>query len=318
MVLSFPRAASYCITVFLAAGLAKAQEPAFRVLLFSKGPAGEGYVHTAAKAALKDSVIAWGKDYGFAVDLGEDAAVMNAANLARYQTVVFNNISAEVVDALPQAGQRTALIEYMKTGGFVGDHAVTEANRWADMVSLVGAKMSNHTSETNLATATLDVDPGAVGHPIVAGMAATGAKMALAGKIALADEWYSFTSNPRSLSGMQILYTLDEKTFTPPGAMGDHPAIWARTMPAGGRIFYTNQGHAGTSFKASFTRGLLINALFWTAKKESAVAIRHLISPPRGVAPAGYSLGLTRNTVTVMMHGGARLEVRSLDGRLSP
>lgn len=91
---------------------------------------------------------------------------MIAANLARYQAVVFNNISSKVVAALPQASQRTALMNYVKTGGFIGIHAVSEDNYWPDLVSNLGSKMANPTSETNPATATLKVDPQSASHPI--------------------------------------------------------------------------------------------------------------------------------------------------------
>jgi hypothetical protein len=248
--------------------------PKFRVLLYNKSPSGEGYVHTLAKVTLDDSLKAWGKQFGFSVDVASDPALINVANLANYQTVIFNNVSAEVVDALPQLAQKNALLDYMKTGGFVANHAVSEAGRWPEMVSLLGSKMSNHTSETNLATATLNLDSGASNHPIIAGMAATDTKLKLVAKVSLADEWYSYTTNPRSVSGVKVLYTLDEKTFTPAGTMGDHPIAWVRTLPTGGRIFYTGIGHAGGFLTPAFTQSLFINAIFWTAKMDATVGIR--------------------------------------------
>lgn len=306
--------------LWLGAVIAAGQgNPSFRVLLYSKGPAGEAYVHAAAKAALKDSVVAWGRQYGFSVDVAEDASVMTAANLAKYQAVVFNNISAEVVDALPLAAQRTALIDYMKTGGFLGMHAVSEAGRWADLVSALGAKMANHTSETNPATATLNADPQALGHPILAGLAATGTRLPLAAKVSLADEWYTFAGNPRGLPGVQILYTLDETTFTPAGRMGaDHPIAWARTMPGGGRIFYTGIGHFGNYLGAGFTRSLFVNALFWTARMDASAGVVGGVaagSNPDHVFTA-LSLGVSQVTVSVELEGPYRLRISDLEGRL--
>jgi type 1 glutamine amidotransferase len=294
-----------------------AQSALFKVLVYSKSPNGEGYVHTAAKQALKDSVKAWGQQYGFTVDLAEDASLINAANLAKYQTVIFNNVSAEVVDALPQADQKAALLEYMKTGGFVGLHAVTEAGRWPDMVTLLGSKMANHTSETNLATATLNLDPGGEGHPIVTGMAATGTKLPLAAKVTLSDEWYTYTSNPRSVSGVKILYTLDEKTFTPAGTMGDHPITWVRTMPAGGRIFYSGIGHAGGFLVPAYTRSLFLNAIYWTAKMDASVAngpgARLAMGPSRFDVLSTDRSGLR---VSVRLTDSYSLRILSMDGKV--
>jgi type 1 glutamine amidotransferase len=292
-------------------------EAAFRVLVYSKSPTGEGYVHTAAKQALKDSVKAWGRQYGFAVDLAEDASLITTANLAKYQTVIFNNVSAEVVDALPQASQKSALLEYMKTGGFVGLHAVTEAGRWPEMVSLLGAKMANHTSETNLVTATLNQDPDAESHPIITGMSATGARLGLASKIQLSDEWYTYTSNPRSVSGVKILYTLDEKTFAPAGTMGDHPITWVRTLPTGGRIFYSGIGHAGGFLAPAYTRNLFLNAIYWTAKMDAAAAIRSGARPPMRTSQFDVtSAEPSGMRVSVRLAGGYRLQVLSMDGKI--
>jgi type 1 glutamine amidotransferase len=290
---------------------------AFRVLVYSKSPTGEGYVHTAAKQTLKDSVKAWGQQYGFTVDLAEDASLINTANLAKYQTVIFNNVSAEVVDALPQASQKSALLEYMKTGGFVGLHAVTEAGRWPELVSLLGSKMANHTSETNLATATLNLDPDGEGHPIITGMSATGAKLSLVPKIQLSDEWYTYTSNPRSVSGVKILYTLDEKTFTAAGTMGDHPITWVRTLPTGGRIFYSGIGHAGGFLVPAYTRSLFLNAIYWTAKRDAGVAIgsgaRLAMRPSRTNALSAAPSGMR---ISVGSEGGSRWRILSVDGKI--
>src|SRR5436309_931383 len=83
--------------------------PKFRVLLYDKNPPG-AYVHTSAIGALKDSLAAWSNSYGFTLDVAADAAVFTTTNLAKYQTVVFDNVSSEGTAALPQAEQKTALL----------------------------------------------------------------------------------------------------------------------------------------------------------------------------------------------------------------
>jgi cytochrome c len=326
---SFFPAMAYALALAATAVSTEAQTaPRFRVLHYGKSPAGAAYVHTNAMAVLKDSVVAWGKTYGFAVDVAADATVMTTANLARYQTIIFDNIPAETSDALPLASQRAALLEYMKTGGFVGTHATAEAARWTEFIAVLGAKMANHTSETTMATATLNADPGAAGHPILTGLAGTPVKMELPAKVVLADEWYTYSTNPRNLSGLKVLYTLDEKTFTPAGTMGDHPITWVREMPQGGRLFYTGSGHHGPYLAQPFIKSLLLNSIFWTAKQEGNTGLGPLLGPGGGKADRAYKANRGKGNgggadignppggpAWVEIAGAYRIEFRTLDGR---
>ncbi len=307
-----------CLYGFLALGAhaqafgANGVEPKFRVLYYNKSPVGAAYVHTSAIAAMKDSIVSWGKTYGFTVDVATDATVMATANLAKYQSVVFDNVSSETADAFPLASQRSALLEYMQTGGFVGIHAAAEAGRWPDLVALLGAKMTIHTSETNELTATLNADAATMTHPMIAGMEGTGAKLTLPAKQSLVDEWYSYTASPRSISGVKILYTLDEKTFAPAAVMGDHPIAWIRNMTGGGRMFYTGMGHSAPYLAQPFIRSLLINAIFWSAG-QATTATR-----PSGAALRGRDFSVAqepgRITVRAAGLGNVWVTVRDLSG----
>jgi type 1 glutamine amidotransferase len=287
----------------------------FRVLYYNKSPAGAAYVHTSAIAAMKDSILSWGKSFGFAVDVGADASVMSAANLAKYRTVVFDNVSSETADALPQAAQRTALLDYIKTGGFVGIHAAAEAGRWPDLVALLGAKMTIHTSETNELTAGLNLDAGAANLPLVAGMAATGSKITLPAKVSLVDEWYSYTASPRNIAGVQVLYTLDEKTFTPAAVMGDHPIAWYRVFPGGGRMFYTGIGHSAPYLAQPFVKNLLVNAIFATAGMDAASGIGAASLSGLAAGFQARAAGPARLEVSVTGNGPHTLSLLSLDGK---
>lgn len=292
--------------------------PKFRALLYDISPVGAAYVHTSAIAALKDSLPAWGREYGFAVDVGADASVMTPANLAKYQTIIFDNVSSETADALPQASQRAALLDYMQTGGFLGIHAAAEAGRWPDLVAILGAKMTIHTSETNELSATLNMDAGVADHPLITGMTATGSRIPMPARISLKDEWYSYTASPRNVTGVKILYGLDEKTFTPAAAMGDHPIAWIRDMPGGGRMFYTGMGHSAPYLSAPFIKSLLINSLFWTAKMETATGIGAGGFPGNGQE---RFFGIQRRsaghlTISIRMRGGHRVQLLSMDGKV--
>jgi len=289
--------------------------PKFKVLYYNKSPVGAAYIHTSAIAAFRDSIQAWGRTYGFSVDIGADATIFNTANLAKYQTLVWDNISAETADALPLAAQRTAMLEHIKTSGFVGIHAALEANRWQEFVTLLGgAKMTVHTSETNELTAALDLDKGAANHPMVAGMSATGTKITLPARVSLKDEWYSYTSSPRNVAGVQMLYTLDETTFTPAARMNDHPIAWYRTYPTGGRMFYTGIGHSAPYLAQPFVKNLLVNAIFATAGMD-ATGTRMPGARFRANTFKARPAGSSGLTVTVDGEGPHHVTIRSLDGK---
>ena len=57
------------------------------------------------------------------------------------------------------------------------------------------------------------------------------------------DEWYNFRQNPRG--SVNVLATLDERTYTGGTMAPDHPIVWSHTYE-GGRSFYTaGRAHAG-------------------------------------------------------------------------
>ena len=59
------------------------------------------------------------------------------------------------------------------------------------------------------------------------------------------DEWYNFRQNPRGR--VNVLATLDERTYTGGTMAPDHPIMWSHTYE-GGRSWYTARGHTQESF----------------------------------------------------------------------
>lgn len=80
------------------------------------------------------------------------------------------------------------------------------------------------------------------------------------------EEWYIYDASPRS--GVQVLATVDENTYTPdsPVKMGDHPVIWTnRNVKA--KNVYIFMGHSPQLFlNKNFVR-LFENAIIWVAHK---------------------------------------------------
>ena len=202
------------------------QTPPDRILVFSKTA---GFRHGSIEpgiAALREL----GAANRFAVDATEEAAQFTAANLSRYQAVVFLSTTGDVLNNEQQA----AFMSYIRNGGgFVGIHAAADTEHgWPWYGGLVGAYFASHPAP---ASARLRVEDR--GHP---------STRALPDPWIRFDEWYDFQQNPRS-RGVTVLLSLDETSY-PGGQMGaDHPIAWYHEYE-GGRAWYTAGGHTDASF----------------------------------------------------------------------
>ncbi len=78
------------------------------------------------------------------------------------------------------------------------------------------------------------------------------------------EEWYTYDKNPRS--GVHVLASVDEASYTPPSEirMGDHPVIWTQDRMKA-RNIYIQMGHHPDHFKNESYERLVRNAIFWAA-----------------------------------------------------
>ncbi len=185
-------------------------------------------------------------------------AVFNAHDLARFDVVVWNNISGDVLTN----PQRAAFQAWLRRGGgFVGIHGsggdpVYFWDWYAD--ELLGARFKGHPMAPQFQEARVVVEAGDAG--ITAG---------LGGEWRMTEEWYSFGTNPRA-SGAHVLATLDESSYSPVGMggtdlrMGDHPIAWSRCI-GDGRSFYTAIGHRPESYVEPHSVALLEQGIAWAA-----------------------------------------------------
>lgn len=221
---------------------AAAPAPAFRVLVFF-GTA--GFFHNSIYYVNK----VWsslGEANGFAVDTARDPKVFNPDSLKKYQVVVFNNVTH--AGDLLNADQKAAWWTWSKTHGYLGMHAAADTyGTWPEYSQWMGGELSVH-SGTDSGTMNLDTTDFARNHPIVK-------DQALPAQVRFREEWYSFKVNPRTYPGMHVLYTLDEKTFKPGVVMGDHPIVWVKELPEGGRMVYMGMGHEDNVFKPELDLG---------------------------------------------------------------
>lgn len=230
----------------------KLGHPAMLVFSKSNGFRDDPSVN-AATAALK----AMAEREHWNIFFTDDAAVFNAPALKRFDVVVWNNVSGDVLTV----DQRKSFKTYVENGGgFAGVHG-SGGDPYYDWDwypdTLIGARFKAHPSSPQFQAAKLKLDNRK--NPIVAG---------LPEEWTMTDEWYSFKTNPRK-NGADVLVTLDESTYKPVSGkmdlrMGDHPIAWTQCIGKG-RSFYTAIGHRPESYTEPTTNKLIQQGVAWAA-----------------------------------------------------
>jgi len=230
----------------------KLDHPAILVFSKSNGFRDDPSVN-AAEAALKTFA---GRGH-WTTFFTENAAVFNASDLKRFDAVVWNNVSGDVLTLSQRADFKTYL---EGGGGFVGLHG-SGGDFYYDwdwyVDTLLGARFKAHPMSPQFQEAKLKIDDDK--SPIVRG---------LQQEWKMTDEWYSFKTDPRK-SGAHVLVTLDESTYKPMAGkidlrMGDHPIAWTKCIGKG-RSFYTAIGHRPESYTEPNTSKLIEQGVAWAA-----------------------------------------------------
>jgi uncharacterized protein len=199
------------------------------ILVFSKT---NGFRHEDAIPAANAMFAQFARDNGWGHFQTENGATFSPAILARFDAVVFNNVSGDVFT--PE--QRAALKAFIENGGgFVGVHGSGGdfSYDWKWYVEeLIGAQFSGHPMDPQFQQATVRVEDRT--HPSTSHLPETWQRT---------DEWYSFRQSARR-PGYNILATLDESTYSPKG-MGQDLRWAATTQSPGG----TASAKAGCSIR---------------------------------------------------------------------
>jgi type 1 glutamine amidotransferase len=208
----------------------------------------------AAASALK----AMATRRGWTLVSTDNGAVFNMADLARFDAVVWNNVSGDALTVLQQSAFRQWL---QNGGGFAGMHGsggdpVYVWEWYAD--TLIGARFIGHPMKPQFQSARVVIEDR--NSPITAG---------LGDGWTMTEEWYSFEKSPRE-KGVHVLATLDESTYTPVGMRGedlrmrDHPIAWTQCI-GDGRSFYSAIGHRPESYSEPSSILLLERGIEWAA-----------------------------------------------------
>ena len=230
-----------------------------RILVFDKiNGFRDGPSVDAANAALRAMAVR----RGWRLVETDNGAAFTPASLKRFDAVVWNNVSGDVLTL----SQRRALRRYVEAGGgFAGFHGSggDPAYFWdwyAD--DLIGARFLGHPGSPQFQTGRIVVED--TKSPITHGLPPSWT---------LLEEWYSFKASPR-VTGAHVLATLDESSYHPAEAnqdlrMGDHPIAWTRCVGAG-RSFYSAIGHRPENYSDPNSIALLEEGIAWVARLTSS------------------------------------------------
>ncbi len=232
--------------------------PAF--LVFSKT---NGFRHEEAIPAGIARLQALADENGWSVYVTENGAVHNEEQLARFDAVVWHNVSGDVLDA----AQRDALVAYIEGGGgFVGLHGSggDPSYEWTWYVEeLIGAQFIGHIMGPQFQEAKVVVEDSS--HAATQGLPASFQHV---------EEWYSFDRSVREREEFTVLLSVDESSYSPRMkmlwmdddlSMGDHPVVWSRCIGEG-RVLFSALGHQAAAYEKAEVVSLLEGALSWSAR----------------------------------------------------
>lgn len=197
-----------------------------------------------------------------------DGGVFNPESLARFDLVIFNNATGDVLSE----SQRQVFETWIENGGaWIGLHGSGDSSQqawdWYQNV-VIGPRFIGHIMAPQFQTA--DVVAIEAEHPLLEGVPTTWP---------LEDEWYSFDGVPQSF-GMTAIAGLDEASYSPRNpvvpnwpedlSMGEtpaqHPVIWSQCLGEG-RLVYSAIGHVQFVYDNPSYARVLENAVDWTMKR---------------------------------------------------
>lgn len=205
---------------------------------------------------------------GYGLYTTENNAVFTTEILARFDLVVFNNMTGDTLSVT----QETVFQEWLESGGaWIGLHGSGDNSHrdwaWYDK-TLIGPEFIGHIMAPQIQSARLiNLAPQ---HSIMTEIPL---------EWFMEDEWYSFDSTPQDF-GMTPLAGLDETSYSPRNTVVErwptdlrmsadprqHPVIWSQCI-GHGRAVYSAIGHTQFVYDDTIYQKLLTNALLWTTRQ---------------------------------------------------
>lgn len=221
------------------------------VLVFSKT---NGFRHSSIEAGI-EAIKKAGDARGWKVITTENGAFFNDDYLNRFKVVVFLSTTGDVLT--PE--QEKSFEKFIENGGgYVGIHAAADTEYdWLWYDKLLGTHFRDHSIFPHTPEATITTENRT--HPSTKHLPEHWKK---------ADEWYNYKNSVRGKDSLQVLMSLDEKTYDvgeTKGMGGDHPIAWTNVIGKG-RMFYTGLGHTDETFTDSNSLQHIIGGIEWAGK----------------------------------------------------
>jgi hypothetical protein len=235
------------------------------ILIFSET---RDWRHEEGIAGANLAIMKTAKKMGYSYFTTEHSGVFNEKDLARFNIVVFNNMSG---DSLTPKQEEEFIKWQSKGNGTVLLHGAGDDSHqdWYFYHNeLLGTTFVSHPMAPQMQQARVEVlQPK---HPVMIGVPSN---------FLAIDEWYTFDAVPDD--DFVVLAGLDESTYSPMNTvygersdlrMGpkpeDHPIIWARCYGTNqARSVYNAMGHQYETYETDEALLILKNMLTWVAKK---------------------------------------------------
>ncbi|WP_372809561.1 ThuA domain-containing protein [Litorivivens sp.] len=231
------------------------------VLVFTKT---NGFIHKDAIPVAKQVFKSLIEQQGWQAYLTDNAAVHSPELLKRFDFIIWNNVSGDVLTA----EQRTAMKTWIENGGgWLGVHASGGdfSYDWEWYVqTLIGAQFIGHTMDPQFQNAdVIAADPSLL----------ITAHLPKPWRVKQ-EEWYAFDQNVRD-KGYEVLLTLDESSYHTAGETwlgndsmpGEHPIAWRHTVGKG-RVFYSAIGHQPATYEYLEYQAFLRKAMHWVRGRD--------------------------------------------------
>ena len=222
-----------------------------------------GWRHEEGIAGGNLALMQIAQEEGLGYYTTQHSEVFNPDTLARFDVIVFNSATGDSLAAHEKAAFRDWLAS---DGSLILIHGSLDGSQvdWSFyQQELVGTTFISHPFDPQFQDA--DIVTLAEGHPVMEGLPT---------RFSANDEWYTFDGVPDER--FTILAGLDESTYSPVNKVygqedlrmgpepSDHPIIWSRCLPDGGRVVANALGHGWEAFEADEHRRLIANAIRWT------------------------------------------------------
>jgi type 1 glutamine amidotransferase len=240
----------------------QAQTP-FKILHYTET---SGFDHNTRANSLT-MFQAMGAVSNFTVDNDNDGSSFNSlSNLQQYAVIVFSNTSG---DNILDATQRNNFEAYINGGGsYLGIHAASDTYRHS---TANGTNTGIWDWYAEMAGASVQQSPNHVNGTPLYNMYKIGTHVTtdnLPNPWAKNEEYYYWESgyyNPSNIAVLEV-----EQTIGPNALVNSYdsirPMAWYKSLPGGGRSFYTALGHDNTNYTSDFTFQYFIrDALLWCA-----------------------------------------------------